>query len=218
MKVLVVTDEKKFSRAILMSLQVEGFAIDVAYDKAEAIMKAAQGYNLILLDTDDNITVIRELHEKQISTPILCLSAKNTVAEIVAGLNAGCDDYLTKPFAFIELVARIRALIRRGTGSRGVELVYADLLLDPVSHKVWRNGTEIHLSTKEYGVLECFMRHPEQLLSREMIVENAWAEQINYFSNLIDVYISYLRKKIDQGSGIKLIHTIRGAGYILKKV
>jgi len=215
-KVLVIADEKKGSRLMQLSLQEEGFTIDAVYSEAEALLKATQGYNLILLDMDDCLTFIRALRQKQITSPILCLSYKDTVVDIVAALNAGSDGYLTKPFAVIELAARMRALIRRGNGGRGVTLVYADLRLNPVSHKVWRNGIEIHLSTKEYGVLEYFMRHPEQILSREMIVENAWAEKVNFYSNLIDVYISYLRKKINQGSGMELIHSIRGVGYIFK--
>lgn len=199
-----------------LSLQEEEFTIDAVYSEVEALLKATQGYNLILLDMDDCLTIIRALRQKQITSPILCLSYKDTVADIVATLNAGSDGYLTKPFAVIELAARMRALLRRRSGGRGVTLAYADLRLNPVSHKVWRNGVEIHLSTKEYGVLEYFMRHPEQILSREMIVEHAWTEKINIYSNLIDVYISYLRKKIDQGSGVELIHTIRRVGYIFK--
>ncbi len=216
MKVLVVAEEKMISRPIQMSLLGEGFAIDAVYSEAEALLKAPQGYNLILLDKYDCLTMIRGLRQNQISTPILCLSAKDKVEDIVAGLNAGSDGYLTKPFVFIELAARMRALIRRGNSGRGAALVYADLRLEPTSHKVWRNGIQIPLSTKEYGVLECFMRNPGQILSRKRIGEISWTEKFDFCSNLIDVYVSFLRKKIDQGSGMELIHTVRGAGYMLK--
>jgi len=216
MKVLVVAEEKMISRPIQMSLLGEGFAIDAVYSEAEALLKAPQGYNLILLDKYDCLTMIRGLRQNQISTPILCLSAKDKVEDIVAGLNAGSDGYLTKPFVFIELAARMRALIRRGNSGRGAALVYADLRLEPASHKVWRNGIQIPLSTKEYGVLECFMRNPGQILSRKRIGEISWTEKFDFCSNLIDVYVSFLRKKIDQGSGMELIHTVRGAGYMLK--
>ena len=215
MKILVVADGEDASNLIQLSLQKEGFSVDAV--DLNAILKVAQGYNLILLDMIDNLTVIRKLRKKQISAPILCLSTKDTVVEMIAGLNAGADDCLPKPFVFDELVARIHALIRRGTCSLDVELIYASLRLNPVSHKVWFHGTGLNLSVKEYDVLAYFMRHPEQILTREMIVENSWSEKTSIFSNCVEVYISYLRSKMGRVDGIKLIQTIRGTGYILKK-
>ena len=221
MHILVVEDEKKVADFIRRGLEEEKFSVDVAYDGEEGVTKAVTStYDLILMDVmmpkKDGITAIRELREKNINTPILCLTAKDTVADIITGLDSGSDGYLTKPFKFAELVARSRAMIRRGTQDRGAELFYADLVLDPVSHKAWRAGKEIELTGKEYGLLEYFMRNPEQVLTRTMIAEQVWDYTFDSFTNIIDVYVNYLRKKIDFGIDNKLIHTVRGAGYVLK--
>jgi len=222
MNILVVEDEKKVADLIKRGLEEEQFAVDVAYDGEEGVTKAeSSNYDLILMDImmpkKDGLTAIRELRENNIKTPILCLTAKDTAEDIVTGLNTGSDGYLTKPFSFPELVARTRAMIRRTAQERGVEIFYADLQLDPVSHKVWRAGKLIELTAKEYGLLEYFMRNPEQILTRTMIAEQVWDYAFDSFTNIVDVYINYLRKKVDQDRDHKLIHTVRGIGYILKK-
>lgn len=222
MRILVVEDEKKVASFIKRGLEEEGYAVDVAYDGDDGLDLAEHTpYDLILMDVmlpkKDGITVIREMRDRDIATPVLCLTAKDTVDDIVQGLDSGSDDYLTKPFAFAELLARVRALIRRGTQDRGAELRFADLRLDPVSHKVWRSDKEIDLTSKEYALLEYMMRNPEQVLTRTMIAEHVWDYTFDSFTNIIDVYINYLRKKVDRDFDKKLIHTVRGVGYVLKE-
>ena len=222
MRILVVEDEKKVSAFIKKGLEEEGFSVDLAHDGEEGVLKATSStYDLILMDImmpkKDGLTAIKEIREKSISTPILCLTAKDTVDDIVSGLNTGSDGYLTKPFAFTELLARSRALVRRGNQDRGAELFYADLRIDPVAHKVWRDGNELDLTSKEYALLEYFMRNANLVLTRSMIAENVWDYTFDSFTNIIDVYVNYLRKKVDQNYEKKLIHTVRGAGYILKE-
>ncbi|WP_305045236.1 heavy metal response regulator transcription factor [Geoalkalibacter sp.] len=222
MRILVVEDEKKVASFIKRGLEEEGYAVDVAYEGDEGLdMATHTPYDLILMDVmlpkKDGITVIRELRGREVATPVLCLTAKDTVDDIVQGLDSGSDDYLTKPFAFAELLARVRALIRRGTQDRGAELHFADLRLDPVSHKVWRSDKEIDLTSKEYALLEYMMRNPNQVLTRTMIAEHVWDYTFDSFTNIIDVYINYLRKKVDRDFDKKLIHTVRGVGYVLKE-
>ncbi len=222
MKILVVEDEKKVASFIKRGLEEENFTVDVAYDGEEGrYMAETNQYDLILMDVmlpkKDGLTVVRELREKDIAVPVLCLTAKDTVDDIVSGLDSGSDDYLTKPFAFAELLARVRALLRRGTQDRGAEIHFADLRLDPVAHKVWRGNKEIDLTAKEYSLLEYFMRNANQTLTRTMIAEHVWDYTFDSFTNIIDVYVNYLRKKIDKDFDKKLIHTVRGAGYVLKE-
>jgi DNA-binding response OmpR family regulator len=157
------------------------------------------------------------LRAKDISTPVLCLTAKDSVEDIVAGLESGSDDYLTKPFAFGELLARVKALVRRISKDRGAEVHFADLRLDPVTHKIWRSDKEIDLTAKEYALLEYFMRNPNEVLTRAMIAEHVWDYTFDSFTNIIDVYVNYLRKKVDRDYDKKLIHTVRGVGYVLKE-
>jgi DNA-binding response OmpR family regulator len=171
----------------------------------------------VMLPKMDGLQAIKALREKGVESPVLCLTAKDTVEDIVAGLDSGSDDYLTKPFAFAELLARVRALVRRGTQERGAEITYADLRLDPVAHKVWRSDSEIDLTAKEYALLEFFMRNPETTLTRTMIAEHVWDYTFDSFTNIIDVYVNYLRKKVDRDYTNKLIHTVRGIGYVLKE-
>jgi len=221
MKILVVEDEKKVASFIKRGLEEEDFSVDVAYDGEEGVAKAKNtAYDIILMDImlpkKDGLSAIRELRAMNILTPILCLTAKDSVEDIVSGLDIGSDDYLTKPFAFAELVARVRALIRRGSQDRGAELFFADLRLDPVTHKVWRGDKEIDLTAKEYALLEYFMRTPNQVLTRTMIAEHVWDYTFDSFTNIIDVYVNYLRKKVDRDHDKKLIHTVRGVGYVLK--
>ncbi len=222
MRILVVEDEKKVASFIKRGLEEEGYSVDVAYDGDEGLkMGADEDYDLILMDLmlpqKDGLEVIRDLRVQDIRTPVLCLTAKDKVDDIVSGLDSGSDDYLTKPFAFAELLARVRALIRRGTSERGAEITFADLRLDPVAHKVWRSDKEIDLTTKEYALLEYMMRNPNQTLTRSMIAEQVWDYTFDSFTNIIDVYVNYLRKKIDRDFDKKLIHTVRGVGYVLKE-
>jgi heavy metal response regulator len=222
MRILVVEDEKKVASFIKRGLEEEEFAVDVAYDGDEGLYLAENNpYDVILMDLmlpkKDGLSVIRELREKEISTPVLCLTAKDSVEDIVSGLDSGSDDYLTKPFAFGELLARVKALARRTAKDRGAEIYFADLRLDPVTHKVWRANKEIDLTAKEYGLLEYFMRHPNEVLTRAMIAEHVWDYTFDSFTNIIDVYVNYLRKKIDRDFDKKLIHTVRGVGYVLRE-
>jgi heavy metal response regulator len=222
MRVLVVEDEKKVASFIKRGLEEESFTVDVAYDGEEGFDMAANNpYDVILMDLmlpkKDGLSVIRELREREITTPVLCLTAKDAVEDIVEGLETGSDDYLTKPFAFGELLARVKALLRRTSKDRGAEIFFADLRLDPVSHKVWRSDKEIDLTAKEYGLLEYFMRNPNEVLTRAMIAEHVWDYTFDSFTNIIDVYVNYLRKKVDRDYDTKLIHTVRGVGYVLKE-
>lgn len=221
-KILVVEDEKKVASFIKRGLEEENYAVDVASDGEEGLYLAETNrYDLILMDLMlpkmDGLSAIKALRDKDVGTPVLCLTAKDTVEDIVSGLDSGSDDYLTKPFAFAELLARVRALLRRGTQDRGAELTFSDLRLDPVSHKVWRSNRDIDLTAKEYALLEYFMRNPNQVLTRTMIAEHVWDYTFDSFTNIIDVYVNYLRKKIDRDYEKKLIHTVRGVGYILKE-
>ena len=222
MRILVVEDERKVSTFIQRGLEEEGFSVDVAFDGEEGLRKAeAEPFDLILMDVMlpkmDGLTAIKSLRDKDIRTPVLCLTARDSVDDKVSGLDIGADDYLAKPFAFVELVARCRALIRRGSNDRGAEILFADLRLDPVAHKVWRAGEEITLTSKEYALMEYFIRNPNRVLTRLMIAENVWDYTFDSFTNIIDVYVNYLRNKIDQKFDKKLIHTVRGAGYALKE-
>ena len=222
MRILVVEDEKKVSTFIQRGLEEEGFTVDVAFDGEEGLKKVeSQPYDLILMDVMlpkmDGLAAIKSLRDEDIQTPVLCLTARDSVDDKVSGLDIGADDYLAKPFAFVELVARCRALIRRGSNVRGAEIFFADLRLDPVAHKVWRAGDEITLTSKEYALMEYFIRNPNRVLTRLMIAENVWDYTFDSFTNIIDVYVNYLRNKIDQKYDKKLIHTVRGAGYALKE-
>ncbi|PKN16038.1 MAG: DNA-binding response regulator [Deltaproteobacteria bacterium HGW-Deltaproteobacteria-23] len=222
MKILVVEDEKKVSSFIKRGLEEESYEVETAADGEEGLKIALEGrFDLIILDWMlpklDGIGVLKELRDRKMATPVLMLTAKDTVEDIVVGLETGSDDYLTKPFAFAELLARVKALIRRSEMDRGAELCFADLRIDPVAHKVWRSDKEIDLTAKEYGLLEYFMRNPNQVLTRTMIADHVWDYTFDSFTNIIDVYVNYLRKKIDREAPVKLIHTVRGVGYILKE-
>lgn len=222
MRILVVEDEKKVLSFIKRGLEEEKYEVDTAMDGEEGLKLALdRPYDLIVLDwmlpKKDGLSVIKELRLKKALIPVLMLTAKDSVEDIVAGLDSGSDDYLTKPFAFAELLARVRALLRRAEQERGAEIHFADLRLDPVTHKVWRKDKEIVLTAKEYGLLEYFMRNPNQVVTRTMIADHVWDYTFDSFTNIIDVYVNYLRKKIDRGSEKKLIHTVRGVGYIFKE-
>jgi len=222
MKILVIEDEKKVANFIKRGLEEDGYAVTIVTDGAEGLKQSLSGdFSLVVMDRmlpkKDGIAIISELRAAGKQVPILMLTARGSTEDIVSGLDAGADDYLTKPFAFAELVARVRALVRRSEQDRGAEIVFADLRLDPVSHKVWRGGKEIDLTAKEYGLLEYLVRNPNTVLSRAMIAEHVWDYAFDSFTNIIDVYINYLRKKIDKDYSVKLIHTVRGQGYILKE-
>ncbi len=221
MHILLVEDEKKVAALIKRWLEEQGYWVDMAHDGADGLKMALEGqYDLLVMDVmmpkKDGLTVVREFREHGKTTPVLMLTARDTVDDIVAGLDAGSDDYLTKPFAFAELSARVRALTRRSTMGQEAELNYADLVMDLISRKVWRGGVEITLTVKEFSLLEYMLRNPETVLTRGMIAEQAWDNAFDSFSNIIDVYINYLRRKIDRGQERKLIHTVRGQGYMLK--
>lgn len=218
MTILVVEDEIKISRFIKKGLEMEHYTVEVAYDGQEGFeMAELNSYDLIILDIMlpkmSGIEVCKKLRQSKVDTPIIMLTARDTIEDRVKGLDAGADDYLTKPFAFGELVARIRALLRREKSVKSTELKISDLVLDPVSHEVYRGDKEIQLSSKEYRLLDYMMRRPGHVCTRTMIGEHIWGYNFKDDSNVIDVYISYLRRKIDQGFKEKLIHTIRDVGY-----
>ena len=220
MRILVIEDEKKVAHFIKKGLEEEHYAVDTAYDGETGLyMIGTNEYDLIVLDLMipkiDGLEVLRRIRSNKNNVPILVLTAKDTVEDIVKGLDAGCDDYLTKPFEFIEFLARIRALLRREKIDKEPVLKIANLTLSLVTHKVMRGGKEIELTSKEYALLEYFMRNPDKVLTRTMISEHVWDYHFDSMTNVIDVYVNYLRKKIDKGFEPKLIHTIRGVGYIL---
>jgi len=203
------------------ALEEETYAVDVAYDGEEGFHLAELNqYDMIILDLMlpkmDGLEVLTRLRDKKVNTPILLLTAKDAVEDKVTGLNKGADDYLTKPFAFSELLARVRSLLRRGQAETKTELKVSDLSLDLVSHKVNRNGEEIELTGKEYSLLEYFMRNEGKVLTRTMIAEHVWDYNFDTFTNVIDVYVNHLRKKIDKKYPVKLLHTLRGIGYVMK--
>ena len=221
MRILVVEDDKKVAGFIKKGLEEETYAVDVAYDGEDGLHLGVEGqYDLIILDIMlpkiDGLEVLSQLRDQGSDVPILLLTAKDAVDDRVAGLNKGADDYLTKPFAFSELLARVRVLLRRGKAEVKTILQISDLTLDLVSHKVNRGGDEIELTGKEYSLLEYFMRNQEKVLTRTMIAEHVWDYNFDTFTNVIDVYINHLRKKIDKDRQFKLLHTLRGVGYIMK--
>ena len=221
MRILVIEDEKKIADFIKRGLKEEGYAVDTARDGEEGYFLAkTNDYDLIVLDIMlpkmDGISLCRKMREEKINAPILMLTAMGAVKDKVIGLDAGADDYLTKPFAFEEFLARIRALLRKKDLPETAKLLIEDLELDLVTHKVTRANKEIPLTGKEYALLEYLMRNIGTVVTRTMISEHVWDINFDTFTNVIDVYINYLRKKIDEGNKKKLIHTLRGRGYILK--
>ncbi len=221
MRLLVVEDEARIARFIRRGLEEEGHAVDVATDGDEAIVLATTNdYDVILLDIllprRNGLAVCHDLRQRNVATPILMLTAKDSVQDKVAGLNSGADDYLTKPFSFDELVARVNALTRRQALARSPILSVADLTLDPISHDVRRGGDPVELTNKEYALLALLMRRPGQVLTRTQIAQQIWDMDVDSDSNVIDVYIRYLRKKLDAGRDQPLIHTVRGVGYTIR--
>ena len=222
MRILVVEDDPKMAGLLRRGLLEEGHAPDVARVGDDALwMARAVEYDAIVLDLLlpglDGIEVCRRLREGGVWSPILMLTARDGVEDRVAGLDAGADDYLPKPFSFSELLARLRALVRRGSPERPAVLDVGDLRLDPAGRQVWRGETEIHLSAKEFALLETFMRRPGDVLSRDLLLEHAWDYGYENRSNVVDVYVRYLREKIDRPFERDSLETVRGMGYRLRK-
>lgn len=222
MRILVVEDEKKVARFIQQGLEEEHYSVDVAYDGEKGVVMAeTQTYDLIILDVMlpslNGFEITRRLRSSKLTTPILMLTAKTATEDKVAGLDSGADDYLTKPFAFAELLARVRSLLRRGSLEKTTLLTCADLELDTVTHKARRAGKQIDLTAKEYALLEYFLRNKDRVLSRTIISEHIWDYNFDTGTNLIDVYVNHLRNKIDSGFDRRLIHTVRGVGYVLRE-
>jgi DNA-binding response OmpR family regulator len=220
MRLLLVEDDKKAARVLSRGFGEEGFVVDVAHSgEIGDELAATNRYDAIVLDwllpRKDGLAVCRELRSRGIRTPILMLTARDSLPDRVSGLDSGADDYLTKPFAFEELLARIRALLRRSELTRPPVLRVADLTLDPVTHRVTRGTVEISLTPKEYAILETLMRHPGQVVSRTRIGESAWGEDPEDLTNLVDVHVSHLRRKIDTSDRPPLIHTVRARGFRL---
>lgn len=222
MRILVVEDEKKVARFIQQGLEEEHYSVDVAYDGEKGLLMAqSENYDLLILDVmlpkKNGIDLIREYRAGTGTAPALMLTAKTATEDKVAGLDSGADDYLTKPFAFAELLARIRSLLRRGAKDKTTVLAIADLELDTVTHKAKRGGRTIELTAKEYALLEYFLRNKDRVLSRTIISEHIWDYNFDTGTNIIDVYVNHLRNKIDCASDKKLLHTIRGVGYVIKE-
>jgi two-component system OmpR family response regulator len=221
MRVLVVEDDPKMAGLLRRGLTEEGHAADVARAGGDALwMAQAVEYDAIVLDVMlpelDGFQVCRRLRAEGVWSPVLMLTARDAVEDRVAGLDAGADDYLPKPFSFAELLARLRALARRGTAERPTVVEVGDLRLDPATRQVWRGETELRLSAKEFAILEAFMNRPEQVLSRDRLLEHAWDFAYEARSNVVDVYVRYLREKIDRPFGRASLETVRGMGYRLR--
>ena len=222
MRILVVEDEKKVAGFIRRGLEAEHYQVEWAADGQRGLERALEDdYDLLILDImlpkRDGWSVLAEIRRRRLSIPILMLTALDTVGDRVAGLDRGADDYLTKPFAFEELVARVRALLRRGAPAQPPILRLADLQLNPAERAVTRAGRPIELTAKEFALLEFFLRRPGRVLSRALIAQHVWGVDFDTFTNVIDVYVNYLRKKIDADFAPRLLHTVRGVGYVLKE-
>jgi len=223
MRVLVVEDDKKIAEFVMSGLKQAGFVVDHAADGEEGLHLALhESYDAAVIDIMlpgfDGLSLIEEMRRKTINTPVLILSAKRTVDDRVKGLQSGGDDYLTKPFAFSEMLARVQALIRRSTGSSGTTFLKAgELSIDLLSRRVVREGTEIELQPKEFALLEYFMRNSGRVLSKTLILEHIYDYNFDPQTNVVDVLVCRLRNKIDKDFDTKLIHTIRGVGYVLKE-
>lgn len=220
MRILIVEDEHKIANAIKRGLEQQAYAVDVAYNGDDGLsMATTEPYDLIILDrmlpgSVDGIGILKHLRDENIHTPVLLLTAKDKVLDRAAGLNAGADDYLVKPFAFVELIARVRALLRRSPSTDSTVLQYQDLTLDPQAMVVRRADKEIQMTAKEFALLEYLLRHPEQIISKDRLIQHVWDYEADILPNTVEVYIGYLRGKIDKPfKKTALIHTRRGFGY-----
>lgn len=221
MKLLIVEDDPGIAGFLKEGLKEEKFVLDLAMDGEQGeFLAATNHYDLVILDLmlprRSGSEVCRNLREQGIKTPILMLTAMDATSDKVAGLNSGADDYLTKPFIFEELLARIRALLRRGPSLRDSTLVCTHLTLDTLGHTVHSSGREVELSAREYRLLECLMRNEGKVLTRQQLADQVWGSDYDPLSNVIDVYINYLRNKVDVDPSTRLIHTVRGMGYLFK--
>jgi DNA-binding response OmpR family regulator len=221
MRILIIEDEAKVADFLKKGLQQSGYEAEVAVDGQEGYDRIkGTDYDLILLDLMlpkvSGFDLIPQIRNCRPVVPIIAVTARSSVEDRVQGLNLGCDDYLIKPFSFAELLARVKAQIRRGSSTAALELSVADLVLNPLKRKVTRHGKTIDLSNKEFSLLEYLLRNKDQIVTRNMIVENVWDSSFNNFTNVVDVYINYLRNKIDRDFEPHLIHTIRGIGYMLR--
>ena len=219
MRILLVEDEVKMARVLRRGLEQEAYAVDVCVDGDDAVRRGLDNdYDAIVLDVmlpgRDGFSVCRELRKRGRWSPILMLTARDAVDDRIRGLDAGADDYLVKPFAFGELLARVRAMVRRGAPERPATLQVDDLMLDPATHTVRRGDRSVDLTPKEFALLEFLLRHPDEVLSRTRILEHVWDVNYDGFSNVVDVYVGYLRRKLET-SGRPLIQTVRGVGYLV---
>ncbi len=222
MRILVVEDEEKVAAFIRRGLEQSSYTVDVAPTGEEALdFLSTTEYDAVVLDLMlpgiGGLDVVRELRRRKMEVPVVALTARGELEDRIQGLDAGCDDYLAKPFAFQELLARVRALLRRSTAVRLPVLQYRDLVLDPASRTVTRGTRRIELTNKEYALLEYLMRYPEQVLTRSVLLENVWGYDFETQSNVLEVYMNFLRKKIDAKSDKRLLHTVRGVGYVLRE-
>ncbi len=222
MRILVVEDEKKVAAFLHKGLAQESYSVDVASNGKRALELAlSEPYDLIILDLLlpglDGISVLRELRRQHVAAPVLILTARKEVEDRVSGLDAGADDYLVKPFAFAELLARVRALLRRQGSDRSATLQMADLTVDPVTHRVTRGEREIELTPREYAVLDYLLRNAGRVMTRTLIAEHVWDYHFDSDTNLIDVYVKRLREKLEAGGERRLLHTVRGIGYVMRE-
>ncbi|MFQ5464761.1 MAG: response regulator [Thermodesulfobacteriota bacterium] len=221
MRILIVEDEKKVAAFVKRGLEQESYAVDVCHDGIEGQHYAeVNEYDCIILDImlpgKSGLELLQDIKAQGVKAPVILLTARDSIEDRVKGLNVGADDYLTKPFAFEELLARIKVLLRRG-GYGAALLSYADLTLDPATRKAKRGEREVDLTVKEYALLEYLLRSPERVLTRTLIAEHVWDQAFDSETNVVDVYINHLRNKLDKDPEQKLIHTVRGVGYVLKK-